>query len=334
MAQGEELPSGPALAFDDEPEDDPSSSVDEDSSSDKAEEAAPESAEALPPAPGEEILFDEAITRVIRAVLREVGIPDHELENLVDEVRMLTLISGRRKAKNGEILGEETKRWKGLARNTARNFGLNWREKEKTRKEGMIKLAADAHSVAPARSVGGMDPLDQKKALDVYQRMKRHPNADDMVDATRTGEGPSEAARQEGLPPKQGHKILGKTRERYAEALRYAKLAVLFPTATVAVGMALLFARGTSLWPWDIENRYHPPAHLEHGKVAKELGGWDDPDSLRLRVAQLREQAAAECKAHQDQQCKDDMALADFLDPDRGAGGSPSPHTSAKPGWP
>lgn len=315
MTQGEPLPSDPSLVLDDEPE--------------KVEDVAPQSTGALPAAPGEEILFEVQVTRVIRAVLRKVGCPDHEMDLLVDEVRMLALISGRRKAKKGEILGKEPKRWKGLARSTARNFGINWREKEKTRREGMIKMVPDSQSVAPPRSAGGMDPIDQKRALDVYQGMKRHPKADVMVDATRTGEGPSEAAREEGLDPKQGHKILGDTRKRYAKALRYAKLAVLLPGVAA---LALWLLPGTSVYPWEMEGFVHSAARMEHGKVAKELGGWDDPDSLRERAAQLRAQAAAECKAHQDDQCKADMDLADFLDPEGHRGGSLPVQTSAKPG--
>ncbi len=188
----------------------------------------------------------------------------------------------------------------------------------------MLKLVPDAQSVAPPRSAGGMDPLDRKKALDVYQQMQRHPKADDMVDATRTGEGPSEAAREEGLAPKQGHKIFEKTRARYTKALRYASLAVLLPGAAA---LLVLWSHGTSLYPWEMDID-HAPMHTEHGHVRKELGGWDDPDSLRQRAMELRQKAAAECKAGQFQQCKDDLHQADLLDPDRTA---LPPDLNAKP---
>lgn len=333
MAQGDEVPSNPALALDDEPED--PSSIEEGDGGGEGENAGEpqepaEAANALPPAPGEELLFDDAITRVIRAVLRHVGCGDHEMDLLVDEVRMQALISGRRKAKNGVVLGNEPKRWKGLARVTARNFGLNWREKEKVRREAMIKLAPDGQSVAPPRSEGGMDPIDQKKAIGVYQRMKRHPKADDMLDATRTGEGPSEAARQEGLNPKQGHKILEKTRSGYVKALRIASLAVLLPSG---VALALLWLRGTPVYPWDLEGPDHTAARMEQGHVTKELGGEDDPDSLRQRATELRRKAAEECKAGQVVQCRDDLHEADRIDPDHSSGGTLAPQTSAKPGW-
>jgi hypothetical protein len=118
---------------------------------------------------------------------------------------------------------------------------------------------------------------------------------------TRTGEGPSEAAREEGRKPAQGHKIVETTRNHHIKVLKAARLAALIP----GVAVALLWICGTSVTPWVMSGE-RTVAHTEETNAPRPLA--------ETRAPATRARAAEECANQQWTECEHDLDLAYEMD--------------------
>jgi len=255
------------------------------------------------------LLMHPDVRKVIRAKLRDLHIPEHELDQLEADVIDEACLWAMKLVEQGKDAPDSEVRWKGAVRDIAKNVAIDWIKRHKNQTEALAKPCANAEVIGAAPE-SSEHPRDVKKALGVWNEMERNEHADDLMDARQAGDGVSEAGRELGIGAGRAHNIEEKTREKFVRRMKLAGLAALLPAG---LGMWLLFYVTA---PVDLPVPAHTSARTEAPQRQRLEGGEDDPDSLRQKAAELRQKANAECAAKQWEACRDDIAAANRIDPD------------------
>ena len=260
----------------------------------KSDPPKPPSKPPVPKLETDDLLMHADVRTVIRLKLKDVGVPDSELQELEGDVRTKCWEDRLKEADPPDSI----ERWQAYARVRAKGMGIDWVRARQSELEGNEKIAAGAASSETPGS-SGRDRLDVDRALGEFEKMPKHPHANALFDAVQSGDGPSAASEELGLKKQQAHNIVSSTRERYVKWLKVA-------------GMAAILPAGVSVWLL-----FFSPVELESQRPA----GWARVDeslpapTLAEKLAPgVRARAADECAKQQWGDCERDLDLAYQMD--------------------
>ena len=253
-------------------------------------------------------LMDPKVTRVMLAIVRDMGVRGSQVDDIVANIRDEIWEDFDLKADWPEDVG----RWLAILREATKYKVLDVFRKHALRADVNVKVAdRELEEIAvPVSSHRDRDDVREKAALIDQVKMPKEKGAL-LVDAKMAGKSLSAASRDAGMTATQGHDLWKSIEKQFkgAYAHRYGKAAL---KMAVAGGGAWMFV----LWV----NSHFDPFLWHEGGASMVQANVTDPPTIRQDATQLAAAALAAadaaCDAGEWKDCKHATQLANQYDPD------------------
>jgi len=240
----------------------------------------------------EELFYDRAVIKVIRAVLKATGVRGkQDLEDLTGDVVVDCIEYVRKTGLPPENVAEAI----AIARPIAERTGIDWvRKRVRHGKSDQGPTQdADKHAREPQRSV---DPVDRKKILLAIRKVLNDEEIAALTDVS-VGVSQAELAAERGTSPAATRKQMQRLREKALAVMHSKGFKVSGGFAALVGGVAMvLYAAG----PW------REPVTVGHGRPAD--------DERKQIAAEQRHVAADWCKERNWDECEKALDRAARID--------------------
>jgi DNA-directed RNA polymerase specialized sigma24 family protein len=245
------------------------------------------------------------ILALTRAIFREHGMPDQEMEDHAQETHL--------RVSKVEPFPETIDGAKALYRKIAHDVGVSWLRQRDARRNTNVGATDQADEHADSKRVGSLDPVDARRAAAAATSSLTDQQLE-LVDRRMAGESFADIGRERGVTSDKVEREFQDVKKTARKALGARRITI------AALGLAGAVAVALYLRSHFQDNQAQN--NLDAGPV--EVPSAPPPPSptalANAQKAQESRESAKQKFGRQDYRgCLEDLAAADRLDPDAGA---------------